>query len=105
MSFVADIEIAITLLPTASGGRNTALNLSGRGGPDYRPLFRVKGASEVFGVAFISGPSDPVPPGVTATAIVRCPYFPSAPELVQGAEFEILEGTRVVGHGRVVLRR
>ena len=97
-------EVFIELLPTASGGRQTPVDLNNDHPGSYRPHLRVVGGSgEMLGVAFMDGPDEPVSPGESAHATIQGLYSGvSYQELVEGAQFEILEGARVVGSGRVV---
>jgi translation elongation factor EF-Tu-like GTPase len=100
-------EVLIELLPTENGGRRIPLYLSANGPTHYRPHFRVRGGNgEMLGVEFIDGPGESVLPGGNTWATVRFIYEPEVcyDELVLGAEFEILEGDRVVGVGRVTRR-
>lgn len=97
-------EIFIELLPTEKGGRRTPIFLSTDSPAHYLPHLRVlDGNGEYVGVKFVDGPDEPVHPGERAYATVRFMYEPevSYDELRLGAEFEILEGGRVVGVGRV----
>jgi hypothetical protein len=56
-----------------------------------------------LGVEFVDGPDGPVSPGGSTDATVRFLYEPqvSYDSLVVGAQFEVMEGARVVGTGRV----
>lgn len=67
--------------------------------------FRVGRASDLLGVEFIDGPTDPVVPGRGAYASVRFlhPTVDYA-ALRVGTEFEIIEGPTVIGIGRVMER-
>ena len=99
-------DVFIELLPTEKGGRKYPLDLCNDNPGQYRPHFRVIGGSgELLGVAFIDGPDEPVFPGGCTNATVKCLY-PGVgyAELVEGADFEILEGPNIVGRG-VVTRR
>lgn len=100
-------EVFIELSTTDNGGRPAPLNLSNDNPGQYRPHLRViGGAGTLLGVAFMDGPDDPILPGQQTFATVRFLYTPavSYAELVEGTEFEILEGPRLVGHGRVTRR-
>ncbi len=79
----------------------------GRDGPTYikepyRPHFRV-GDGEYLGVSFIEGPDEPVTPGVVVNAKVLFMYSPqiSYNALQVGTQFQVLEGRRIVGVGKV----
>jgi len=100
-------EVLIELLPSDKGGRRIPLELCNDRPGLYRPHLRVlRGSGEMLGVAFVDGPDAPVEPGHSTFATVRFLYEPevSYSELVEGAEFEILEGLHVVGFGRVTKR-
>ena len=58
----------------------------------------------MLGVKFVSGPAKPVAPGEAANATALFVFEPgvSYDDLAEGATFEIIEGIRVVGRGRVV---
>jgi translation elongation factor EF-Tu-like GTPase len=68
----------------------------------YRPHFRV-GDGELLGIQFFDGPDSPVRPGEVVAAKVRFMYFPSVnyDALIAGAQFEVREGSRIVGVGVV----
>jgi len=93
-------EVWVELLATSAGGRQCPADLSTG---IYRPHLRV-GRGEMLGVKFVSGPSKPVAPGETAkaTALFLFESGVSYDDLAESATFEIVEGPRVVGHGRVV---
>jgi len=90
-------EVWVQLMPTADGGRSSAVLLAG-----YRPHLRVAGG-DYLGVEFVDGPPRPLHPGEGCTAKVRFLYQPSVSyqALAMGAEFEVLEGSRIVGSGHV----
>jgi hypothetical protein len=99
--------VLIELLPTEKGGRSTPVCLSTAELPHYRPHFRVlNGDGEYLGVEFVDGPDDPVLPGCNTYATVRFLYEPGVcyDALVVGAPFEVIEGSCVVGTGKVVRR-
>jgi hypothetical protein len=100
-------EVLIEFLPTEKGGRRTPICLSTDSPGPYRPHFRVcDGDGESLGVEFVDGPDDPIAPGGSTSATVR---FVDEPQvcydaLVVGAQFEVIEGSRVVGTGQVTRR-
>lgn len=99
------VEVEIALASRDEGGRSVDLDLSSDRRGKYRPHFRVVGGSgDRLGVAFMDGPEEPVPPGgkAVASVVLFYPEHVSYDELVDGAKFEILEGHRIVGHGRVL---
>jgi hypothetical protein len=100
-------EVFVEFLPPESGGRRTPVHLSTDSPIRYRPHFRVcQGDGEYLGVEFVDGPDDPVAPGGSMYATVRFVYEPRVcyDALVVGAQFEVMEGSRVVGTGRVTRR-
>src|SRR5262245_11018186 len=100
-------EVLVEFLPTENGGRRTPICLSTNRAANYRPHFRVRGSDdEYLGVEFVDGPDDPVSPGGSAYATVRFMFEPEVcyDALVVGAQFEVMEGSRVVGTGRVTRR-
>lgn len=100
-------EVLIEFLRTEKGGRRTPVCLSTDSSGHYRPHFRVcDGDGEYLGVEFVDGPDDPVAPGGSTYATVRFVYEPEVcyDALVVGRQFEVMEGSRVVGTGRVTRR-
>ena len=101
------VKIWIELLPVDEGGRRTPLDLSSEWPVAYRPQLRVRGGQgRLLDVEFVAGPSEPITPGSGAPATIRLPHDNgvSHAELVTGAEFDVLEGPRLIGHGRVTSR-
>jgi hypothetical protein len=97
-------KVWIELLPVEEGGRRTPLDLSSEWPVAYRPQLRVRGGDgRLLDVEFVAGPPDPVVPGSGAYATVRLSAASGASpaELVSGAEFDVLEGPRLIGRGRV----
>ena len=100
-------EVLIEFFPTEKGGRRSPICLSTDNPAHYRPHFRVRDCDgEFLGVEFVDGPDDPVSPGGSAYATVRFIYEPEVcyDALVVGAQFEVMEGSRVVGTGQVTRR-
>jgi hypothetical protein len=100
-------EVYVEFLPTDKGGRKTPICLSTDVPAHYRPHFRVcNGDGQMLGVEFVNGPDQPIQPGGGTYATVRLIYEPNVcyDALVVGAEFEVLEGPRVVATGRVTRR-
>src|SRR6186713_3153597 len=98
-------EVEIELLPFEEGGRSLPLTLCNDNPGQYRPHLRVvDGSGSLLGVAFMDGPDEPVSPGTTVHATIKALYEPevSYAQLKEGVQFEILEGPRVVGHGRIL---
>jgi hypothetical protein len=101
------VKIWIELLPVDEGGRRTPLDLSSEWPVAYRPQLRVRGGQgRLLDVEFVAGPSEPIVPGAGAKATIRLPNNNdvSHSELVAGAEFDVLEGPRLIGSGRVMSR-
>src|SRR5262245_49525114 len=98
-------EVEIELLPVEAGGRSLPLILANDSSGQYRPHLRiVGGAGDLRGVAFMDGPDEPVSSGTRVHATIKGLYEPevSYAQLVRDVHFEILEGPRVVGHGRIL---
>jgi hypothetical protein len=95
-------EVLIQFLDVSEGGRKWLPQLNT---PGYRPHFRVPPSDELLGVEFVDGPDE-----YRATdrvyATVRFVYEPdvSYRALTVGAHFDIVEGSKVVGHGMVTRR-
>lgn len=92
------IEARIHLLSTKEGGRSGAL-LS-----RYRSLLRFKGTETDFGFELELDPemnATGLAPGDSGDARISFWAVEELPSLTPGQEFEIREGTRVVGHGRI----
>jgi hypothetical protein len=101
------VKIWIELLPVDEGGRRTPLDLSSEWPVAYCPQLRVRGGNgRPLDVEFVAGPSEPISPGSGAHATVRLPADNgiSHAELITGAEFDVLEGPRLIGYGRVTSR-
>lgn len=96
-------KVTIRLFSTEEGGRKSPVDLNSH---QYRPHFRLLEDDELLGVEFIQGSHAPVQPGESACAIVRLLYYPEVnySKLIEGTEFNIVEGPRVVGHGKVIRR-
>ncbi|HWN96615.1 MAG TPA: elongation factor Tu [Methylomirabilota bacterium] len=89
-----DIEAEITFVPTEQGGRKT-LAFSG-----YRPQFYYEGND--WDAIHEYPDVESVHPGQTARTLLRFLSPDSHIGRVHpGMEFQIREGARVVGHGRV----
>lgn len=100
-------EVFVEFLPTDQGGRKTPVWLSEDAPGPYRPHVRMRGGDQTYlGVEFVDGPDEPISPGGKSYATVRFMYEAriSYEALVVGAEFDICEGGRVVGSGRVTRR-
>ena len=92
------VELEITFLTPDQGGRALPLALHG-----YRPHLRVSPDNTMLGVEFV-GSNDFAPVGTPISALAKLVYAPtvSYSALQPGASIEVLEGSRVVGHGCVV---
>ena len=72
----------------------------------YFPHFRVGDNGEYLGVAFLEGP-EWIQPGTEAEEVVALIYADTGVDysaLQPGASFDVLEGARVIGRGRVIRR-
>jgi hypothetical protein len=101
------VKVWLELLPVDEGGRRTPLDLSSEWPCAYRPQLRVRGGNgRLIDVEFVAGPSEPIVPGSGAAATIRLPQDNgvSHAELSAGAEFDVLEGPRLIGYGRVTRR-
>jgi translation elongation factor EF-Tu-like GTPase len=100
------VKVWIELLAEDEGGRRTPLDLSSEWPVAYRPQLRMRGGhGRLIDVEFVAGPSEPVTPGAGAYATIRLDGPAGAhAALVVGAEFDVLEGPRLIGHGRVTSR-
>lgn len=102
MSGFAEVFVEFTL--TSEGGRDSPICLGEDAAPHYMPHLVVhNGDGTYLGVEFVDGPEEPVFPGSGTYATVRFIYEPevSYSALVEGATFDIREGGRTVGSGRV----
>ena len=93
-------DVTLRFVPPTQGGRVPPAAFSGG---LYRPHFRVGSAGEYLGVVFLQGPQNATADAefdATVALIYDVDYSPLQP----GAEFEVLEGPRVVATGRVVRR-
>lgn len=101
------VKVWLELLPEDEGGRRTPLDLSSEWPVAYKPTLRVHGGSgRLIDVECVAGPSEPIEPGGGGPATIRVPKTNGAlyDELVVGAVFEVWEGPRLVGRGRVTGR-
>src|SRR5262249_38908043 len=97
-------EVFVEFAPTSHGGRFSPVWLGKDAVHHYRPHFVVhEGDGAYLGVEFVDGPDDPINPGDRTSATVRFMYEPevSYEALVEGATFDIREGGRTVGSGRI----
>lgn len=97
------VKLAVSLLPTARGGRSTSVCLRAA---RWRPHLRVAASSEWLGVAFVAGPAE-LEPGSEGVAIAELVYTETGVDygaLQPGIVADILEGRTVVGSARVLAR-
>jgi translation elongation factor EF-Tu-like GTPase len=100
-------EVFIEFTPTSEGGRCSPVSLGEDAAPHYTPHIVVHGGDGTYlGIEFVDGPDHPVKPGDKTYATVMFMYEPkvSYDALVVGATFDIREGGRTVGWGRVTRR-
>ena len=87
-----DFTCLLYLMTKDEGGRSTAIS------DNYKPLFQIRNASISGQVIFLTGPGK-LEPGDSAYVLVKL-LQPAALENKQA--FEIKEGSRIVGRGKVV---
>lgn len=100
-------EVFVEFTPSSERGRHSPIRLGEDAASHYMPHFVVHdGDGKYLGVEFVDGPDDPINPGDRTYATVRFMYEPevSYEALVEGATFDIREGGRTVGSGRVTRR-
>lgn len=92
-------RVCLQFISSAVGGRPSPAVLSEK----YRPHFRVEDG-EYLGVQFVAGDDAPAPIGVPIDAQVTFLYAPGVnyEPLRSGAQFQVLEGRRIVGVGVVI---
>jgi hypothetical protein len=97
-SHLSIAEVEIDILPGEGGGPTRTIQLRG-----FSPYFRAK-SGQIYGVQFLEDSGETVESGEGCTAIAQLMYGPgmSFDDLPEGATFEILEGTKFLGRGRVV---
>ena len=102
------IKVWLELLPEDEGGRRTPLDLSSEWPVAYKPKLRVRGGNgRLIDAECVAGPTEPIQPGAGGAATIRLPGTNGSAahdELVVGAEFDVWEGPRLVGRGRVTSR-
>jgi translation elongation factor EF-Tu-like GTPase len=100
-------EVYVEFKPTDEGGRHSPVWLNEDAEGRYMPHICVHGGdNEYLGVEFVDGPDRMIAPGDGTYATVRFMYEPqvSYDALTVGASFDICEGGRVAGWGRVTRR-
>jgi hypothetical protein len=86
-------RIELTLRSTEEGGRQAAI------ASDYRSFVRFAGFDDLFGVE-VELDAATLNPGATGLGTMR--LWAALPHLPDEAAFELLEGRRVIGAGRIV---
>lgn len=84
----------IDLLPTHSGGRSTPL------GAGYRSVLRPDGTNEDIGFEWLPDAGE-LGPGCSGRGEIAVWALDEPAGLESGTTFEVREGTRVIGRGRV----
>jgi hypothetical protein len=100
-------DVRIRWLTPAEGGRSSNIHLRAAKSRSYKPHFRFGNAGDYLGVAFLDGHPPVAAPGETTEATVALIYADTGVDyspVATEAEFEVLEGARVVGRG-IVLKR
>jgi hypothetical protein len=98
---ISQAQDRVDMFQTAeAGGRPRPPWLNGH---RYSPHFRVNNRPELLGVEFVSGQDQPEF-NAQSKAVVRFLYEPnvSYEALAVGTEFEIVEGPKVVGRGKII---
>ena len=94
------LQLEVVFVPHAEGGRASTPSLKGGW---YRPHLVVPPSDQMLGVEFVDGPDESVIPGRPLSAVAKLVYpAVSYASLLPGAKFEIREGFRTVGQGRVI---
>ena len=92
-------------LSMSEQGRQTPINPRGRAAQRwYMPHFRVGPSGEYLGVAFVDGPAALAPGEEGDCEVVLMYEGVDYTPLVEGAEFDVLEGRKVVARGSVLRR-
>jgi hypothetical protein len=93
------INVSFTFFSPEKGGRRSPIFLN-----SYRPHLRVIGDTEYIGVQFNENPNKGIAPDVKFDTEVTLLYFPdvSYKKLRHETGFEILEGAKVIGKGKVI---
>ena len=100
-------KVSIQWIPAVAGGRSGEVSLRPIGAQRYMPHFRVGSSGESLGVAFLDGTPPVVAPGQAGEATVALMYVDTGVDyspLLPGVEFEVVEGTQLVGRGAVLHR-
>ncbi|TGE31084.1 hypothetical protein [Desulfosporosinus sp. Sb-LF] len=97
-----ELYVEVEFFSSEEGDRTTPIFLTDY--PGYRPHFRVIGYTEYLGVPFLDTPHRIINPHERVPIAVSLVYYPNVTydKLIDGVEFEILEGPRVIGKGTVI---
>lgn len=93
------IRASLILKPAESGGRAGSL----RSG--YRSLLRLQGSDTDFGFELVldeASGSEELKPGNAGTGCLSFWAADKLPNLAKGQQFEIREGTRIIGSGEII---
>jgi hypothetical protein len=99
-------DLVVHWLAHDQGGRKEPVDVRAGGG-SYKPHLRLVSGGELLGVAFIDGQPPIIDLGGEGTASVALIYADGGVDyssLKPAAEFEVVEGHRVVGRGTVIRR-
>ena len=95
-------DVWVEFLSAEAGGRSTPLDLSTDAPETYKPRLRLSITGGLLGVEFVDGPDGLIAPGTATYATIRTDELDvSSTALALGAQFDVLEGGRVVARGRV----
>lgn len=101
------VDLHVEWLSTVEGGRRHPIWLRPEGEGGYRPHLRLGPDGDYLGVQFLDGDPPMLPPGGAGHATAELMYESRGVDyraLVPGAEFDVMEGKRRVGRGRVLRR-
>jgi hypothetical protein len=91
-------RVEVTFLTAEEGGRTTPVGPKG-----YRPLFRLEGSEQLFGLCELDFEDGQwVPPGGTSVGLLTLRLPPEIlPDLARGQRLNLFEGAHIVGRGTV----
>ncbi len=94
------LQLEVTFASQAQGGRARTPSLKGGW---YRPHLVIPPGEEMLGVVFVEGPEMAACAGQPIVVVAKLAYpGVSYGALLPGVKFQIQEGARTVGQGRVI---